>query len=140
MWGKSSESNTNSILTKSEDQSELSDAFISANGFCLILSHQICALFDRIETLYFLNQTDVKSLLVSKSQLLQYPTYVPNRHGTPFQTRFQMLEYVGASHLLSLFLKLSDQLNQDNMGEGEIFFFFYSTLSLSSLFSFFSPL
>ncbi len=63
-----------------------------------------------METLFFLDMSDVKSLIMAKRDKLLYPTYECRRHGAPFQTREQMMDYMGASHLLHLFLAASDQL------------------------------
>ena len=125
LWGTPKSKSTGSIVTapspktpiKMEDEEEaektstLSAKFIAVNGFAIVLSHAVCALFDRVEMLYFLGDSStVQTVIAAKRDKLSYPSFVPNRHGIPFQTREQMMEYMGTSHLLHVFLQASGQL------------------------------
>ncbi len=115
LWGGKKKSDSAAAEGEEAGESEgakstVSAQFIARHGFAVVLSHAVCALFDRVEMLFFLDMSDVRSLIMAKRDQLQYPRYTCNRHGIPFATREQMLAYVAASHLLHVFLLCSEQL------------------------------
>lgn len=84
------------------------------NFFVCLFRLFVLPRFDRVEMLFFLDMSDVKSLIMAKRDKLLYPSYDCRRHGSPFQSREQMMAYIGATHLLHLFLSLTDQLPDQN--------------------------
>lgn len=108
-WGAPKPPERSQSAPPVQSSPSLSPKFISTNGFVFVLGHAVCAFFDRIELLYFLNQSSLQTLLQMHLTNTRYPSYTPNRHGCPFQTRDQLLSYVGATHILDAFLRLTDQ-------------------------------
>ena len=118
MWKKNE---PNEEVTKEDGgKGRLSGDFVSKHGVVLVLAHSVCALFDRIEMLYFLNMSSVKLMILSVIQKVKYPQVACNRFGSPFLTRQQMVEYEGSSHLLDQFVTALGMAQAIEHGSNEV--------------------